>query len=88
MANLLGSNLFNMVVLGVDDLFFPDGPLLLHVSQVHAVSAMSAVIMSGILLVGIVYRPQRRLFRTVGWISLSLFTIYLLNTYILYLYGT
>ncbi len=88
MANLLGSNLFNMVVLGIDDLLFARGPLLYRVSPVHAVSAMSAVIMSGILIAGIVYRPRRRIFRTVGWISLALFTMYLLNSYVLYLHGT
>lgn len=88
MANLLGSNLFNIVVLGIDDLLYRRGPLLLYVSPVHAVSAMSAVIMSGIVIIGLVYRPRARLFRTVGWTSLTLFTIYLLNSYILYLHGT
>jgi len=37
MADLLGSNLFNMVVIAVDDLLYPKGPLLSHVSPVHAV---------------------------------------------------
>ncbi|MBW4089839.1 MAG: sodium:calcium antiporter [Proteobacteria bacterium] len=87
-ANLLGSNLFNMLVLGIDDLLFARGPLLYHVSPVHAVSAMSAVIMSGIVIVGLVYRSDRRLLRTVGWISLGLFTMYLFNSYVLYLHGT
>ena len=87
-ANLLGSNLFNMLVLGIDDLLYARGPLLYHVSPMHAVSAMSAVIMSGIVIVGIVYRSDRRLFRTVGWISLGLFTMYLFNSYVLYLHGT
>ncbi len=87
MVNLLGSNLFNRMVLGIDDLFMPE-PLLSRVSPVHAVSAMSAVLMSGIVNAGIVYRPKRRLFRTVGWISLALFTVYLLNSYVLHLHGT
>lgn len=86
-ANLLGSNLFNMVVLAIDDLLFRGGPLLYRASPVHAVSAMSAVIMSGIVIVGVVYRPRTRVFRTVGWTSLALFTIYLLNSYTLYLHG-
>ena len=86
-ANLLGSNLFNILVLGIDDLLFPDGPLLYHASPVHAVSAMSAVIMSGIVIVGLVYRPRARVLRTVGWTSLALFTMYLLNSYFLYLHG-
>lgn len=87
MANILGSNMFNMVVLGVDDILYRQGPILYHVSSVHTVSAMSSVVMSGILIVGLLYRPQRRLFRTVGWISFGLFTMYLLNTYVLYLHG-
>lgn len=87
MANILGSNMFNMVVLGVDDLLYRKGPILDHVSPVHAVSAMSSVVMSGILIAGLVYRPQRRVFQTVGWISFGLFTMYLLNSYALYLHG-
>ena len=87
-ANLLGSNLFNMLVLGIDDLLFVRGPLLYHVPPVHAVSAMSAVIRSGIAIVGQVYRSDRRLLRTVGRISLGLFTMYLFNSYVLYLDGT
>ena len=75
-------------MLGIDDLLFPNGPLLYHASPVHAVSAMSAVIMSGIVIVGLVYRPRARVFRTVGWTSLALFTMYPLNSYFLYLHGT
>ncbi len=86
-GNLLGSNLFNILIIAVDDLFFLKGPILSHVSQHHAVSALSAVMMSGVVIVGLLYRPTARIFKTVGWISLLLFSIYLLNTYVLYLYG-
>ncbi|MGE0420054.1 MAG: sodium:calcium antiporter [Acetobacteraceae bacterium] len=85
-GGVLGSNMFNMVVLGIDDLAFRDGPLLEHVSSIHAVSAMSAMIMTGLVIVGLLYRPQQRVFRAVGWISLSLFTVYLLNSYALFLH--
>ena len=86
-ANLLGSNLFNILILAFDDTLYFKGPLLSQVSPMHAMSAMSAVIMSGIVVIGLVYRPNTRLFRSVGWISLSLFTFYLLNSYVLYLHG-
>ncbi len=86
-ANLLGSNLFNMVVLAVDDLLYLRGPLLALVSPVHAASAISAMVMTGIVVVGLLDRPNTRLLRAVGWISLALFTIYLLNLYVLYLHG-
>ncbi len=87
-ANLLGSNMFNMLILGIDDLFYRKGPILYHVSSVHIVSSLSAVVMSGLLIAGILYRPQRRIFGTVGWVSFGIFVIYLLNSYVLYLHGT
>ena len=86
-ANLLGSNLFNIAILAFDDLIFLKGSLLSHISPMHAFSALSAVIMTGVVIIGLVYRPNTRLFMSVGWISLSLFTLYLLNTYLLYLHG-
>lgn len=86
-GNLLGSNLFNILIIAVDDLFFLKGPILSHVSQHHVLSALSAAMMSGAAIVGLLYRPTARIFKTVGWISLLLFSIYLLNTYVLYLYG-
>ena len=86
-ANLLGSNLFDIGILAIDDLLFLKGPILGHVSPAHAVSAFSAVIMSGVVIIGVLYRPTARLIKAVGWISLGLFMIYMLNTYVLYLMG-
>jgi len=86
-ANLLGSNLFNIAILAVDDLFFVRGPILSHVSPMHAVSAASAVVMSGIVIVALLYRPRERLFRRIGWTSLALLTVYILNAYVLFLHG-
>lgn len=87
LANLFGSNLFNIAILAVDDIAFVQGPLLSHVATIHAVTALSAVIMSGIAAVGLLYRPAGRVLRGVGWISLFLLSVYLLNTYLLFLYG-
>jgi cation:H+ antiporter len=86
-ANVLGSNLFNMVVLAVDDLLFLRGPILSHVAPELAVSAFSGVVMSGIVVTGLVYRPVNRAFGTVGWVSLALVCMYVLNTYAAFLHG-
>ncbi len=84
-GNLFGSNLFNLAILAVDDLFYIRGPLLAQVSSLHAVSALSAVMMSGIAVIGLLYRPRARLFGTFGWASLMLLMVYLLNTFFHYL---
>jgi cation:H+ antiporter len=84
-ANLLGSNLFNVLVLAVDDVFYRSGPLLSQVNPVHGISAFSAIMMSGLAIIGLFYRPTGRVLHSVGWVSVFLFVIYMLNSYILYL---
>jgi cation:H+ antiporter len=86
-ANLLGSNLFDMLIVAIDDLAYPQGPLLSAVSPAHAVTAFAAVIMSGILIVALLYRPATRFHGTIGWVSLSLLIVYVLSAYAVYLHG-
>jgi cation:H+ antiporter len=86
-AGLLGSNLFNMLILVVDDLAYVEGPLLDAAAPGHAVSVVSAMVMSGLVIVGVTFRPRERLMRRLGWIGLALFAIYLLNAFLLYLHG-
>lgn len=86
-GNLLGSNLFNMLILAVDDIVYIKGPLFASVSPAHAVTAFAAVIMSGIFVVAVLYQPATRFRGTVGWVSIALLVIYLLSAYSAYLYG-
>ncbi|HVY64783.1 MAG TPA: sodium:calcium antiporter [Gammaproteobacteria bacterium] len=85
-ANVLGSNLLNVALLGVDDFFYAQGPLLERIAPAHAASAFSAMMMSGMVTVGLTLRPKSRVLRTVSWISLFLMAVYLLNTLFPYLY--
>lgn len=86
-SNLLGSNLFNVFILSIDDLFFLQGPILSSIAPAHAVSALSAIMMAGVVIVGLVYRPGPGLFKIFNWISLSLLALYILNSTVLFLFG-
>lgn len=86
-GNLFGSNLFNILILVADDVAYFNGPLLSDISPAHTMSALSALMMTGAAIAGLLYRPQARIFKTVGWASIVLFVVYVLNTYVLYLYG-
>ncbi len=86
-GNLLGSNLFNVLIIAIDDLFYHPGALLAVVSPVHAVTVGSAITMTGLAMVGLFFRPGGRVLRAISWVSLGLMALYLLNTYVLYLYG-
>lgn len=86
-ANLLGSNLFDIVILAADDLFYTRGPLFAHVDASHALTAFTAVMMSALVIVGLVFRPQGRAVLGLTWISLGLFLLYILNTWVLFHHG-
>lgn len=78
-GNLLGSNLFNVAILAVDDLFYRRGPLLAATSPAHQTTAVTAMLMVGLVSVGLVMRPQRRALRLASWVSLGLVAAYAIN---------
>ena len=86
-SNLLGSNLFNGLLVAVDDALYLKGPILAHISPLHGLSALSAIMMTGVAIIGLIYRPREQLLRVMSWASLMIFSIYLLNSWLLYLRG-
>jgi cation:H+ antiporter len=84
-GNLLGSSLFNVMILAIDDLFYPRGPLLAAADPVHAGTAVTAMLMSGLVIIGLVMRPQGRVLRITSWISIALLSTYLVNVALVYL---
>ncbi|MEQ1668972.1 MAG: sodium:calcium antiporter, partial [Sulfuriferula sp.] len=83
-ANLLGSNLFNIVILAIDDVFYLSGSLLADVTPVHTVTALSAIAMSAVVLIALLTRSRKRIGGVMSWPGLILLAIYLLNSYALY----
>ncbi len=87
-GNLLGSSLFNVLILALDDLLFTRGPLLSHVSPLHAFSTFSAAAMAAFAIAGWVVRPPGRVLRLAGWVSFALIALYVVNALVLLLHGT
>jgi cation:H+ antiporter len=84
-GNLLGSNLFNVAILAVDDAFYVRGPLLADASAVHAGTAVTALVMTGLVIIGLVMRPQGRALRVLSWVSVGLVAAYVVNAALVYL---
>lgn len=61
--------------------------MLAHVSSRHAFSAFTAITMNALVIVGLVFRPQGRAVLGLTWVSLGLFLLYILNTWILFEHG-
>jgi len=82
-GNLFGSNLFNMAILAVDDLFYLKSPLLAAVEEQHLISVMSAVAMTGLAVAGLIYRSSKK--RSVlGWDSAGISIVFVVNMILLY----
>ncbi len=82
LGNILGSNLFNMSILMIDDVFFTAGPILQHVSPTHGVSAIIAIAMTAVVIIAIAIRAQRRFIVT--WESIVILVLYLLGGTLLF----
>jgi len=80
-ANMIGSNLFNMTIIGIDDLFYTGGPILDAVSQNHILTALVVILMTSVVMVGIILRPQRKTPLRASWYSLALIAVFLLGAY-------
>lgn len=83
-ATLLGSNLFNLVALAIDDVAYVEGPLFASVSGSHATTALVALLMTGLVTAGLIYRPAGRPAGTVSWVSWALIGAYGLNVWLLF----
>ena len=55
-GNLRGSNLFNVLIIAVDNLFCRAGEVLADVSAAHVVTVASAITMTGLAMVGLLFQ--------------------------------
>lgn len=85
-SNLFGSNLFNVAVLGIDDILYRSGSLLATVSGAHTITATSAMIMTAVAVIGLTYRAQHKRYR-LAWDALAMITVYLIATMLLWRQG-
>ena len=83
-GNLFGSNIFNIFILAIDDIFFTKGPLLSFVNPNHIISALSAIAMTTIAIVGLTYRAEKKPL-LLAWDSIGILLIYLINLMLLYM---
>lgn len=82
-GNLFGSNLFNISILALDDIFYTKGPILSFVSENHIITTTSAMMMTAIAVIGLTYRAGKKpLF--LAWDSLGILMVYFITTLVLY----
>lgn len=74
-GNLLGSNLFNLFILGLDDVLYRPEPLLSAVDASHSVSVVAVVTMNALFLIGLTYHVVKKRF-FVAWDTGAIALVY------------
>ena len=88
-TNLLGSNLFNMgFILTMDDLVLVGRPLWSSISPIHEATAIFAIVMTSIVLIGLMVRNRRRPSRFVTFESAALIGLYILASAFVFRFAT
>lgn len=83
LGNLLGSNLFNIGILAVDDMFYRKGSLLEAVDKTHMIAVCTAMAMTAVAIIGITYRPAKKRHR-LAWDSAAIAGLYAAASVLLY----
>ena len=82
LGNMLGSNMFNMALIGITDIFYSNGSLLADVSETHIATAVVVLAMSAIVIMGLHFRSWTRRFMRLSWYSIALMAIYVIGIYV------
>jgi cation:H+ antiporter len=73
-GNLLGSNVFNIFILALTDLFYTEGSLFANINADHLESVIVVIIMTAVAGLGFMAKPQRKIWR----LSIDTFIILIL----------
>lgn len=83
-GNLLGSNLFNVLILFLNDLMYSKGHLLKDASDVHLLSVFMTIMMSGVAIIGFMFpMKEKKIF--MAWDTFIIFVLYLINIILLFM---
>jgi cation:H+ antiporter len=85
-GNLLGSNLFNLTIVALDDLLYVKGSLLDAVAPAHIVAANAAMGMTAIAVVGLTYRVSKKHF-LFAWDSIAILVLYVIAVALMHRIG-
>ena len=82
-GDILGSNVFNLLLIFLTDVVYVGDAVLNHAGRFEIVAALLAITMTGILLLGILERRDRTIFK-MGYDSVALIGVFLVGCVALY----
>ncbi len=82
-GNLLGSNLFNIFILAICNIFYTEGHILVDASESNIISVFSIITMTAIAIIGLTYRSKDKAF-FLAWDTFLIVIMFIFNMVLLY----
>jgi cation:H+ antiporter len=86
-GNLLGSNIFNIFILAICDVFYVEGNILKDASDVNLISVFAAIIMTAVAIAGLTFRSENKRF-ILAWDTLVIFLLYVSALILVFRFGS
>jgi cation:H+ antiporter len=86
-ADILGSNMFNIAIIAPVDLSYTQGPILSLASSSHLITAALVALMNILVIAGLRFRQRHKVFGVLSWYAPALIVIYVLGAYALFSSG-
>jgi len=86
-ANMLGSNLFNMVIIFLNDVFYRKAPIFEVLSQQHIFTAFVVILMTVTVIAGLILKPKKKIRLGLSIYSFALIVIFIVGAYVNFILG-
>ena len=86
-ANMLGSNLFNMTIIFINDVLYRKAPIFTAVSPNHIFTGFIVIVMSIIVITGLILKPKKKTKLGLSIYALGLIAVFIIGTYINFVMG-
>ena len=87
-ANMLGSNLFNISIIFLNDVLYRKAPIFNALSQQHIFTALVVILMTIIVCVGLILKPKKKMKLGLSNYSIGLIIVFILGAYVNFVLGT
>ncbi|MDP2920989.1 MAG: hypothetical protein Q8O12_01280 [Candidatus Omnitrophota bacterium] len=86
-ANMLGSNLFNIAIIFVNDVFYQKAPIFKVLSQNHIFTAFLVILMTVIVSAGLALKPKKKTRLGLSAYAIWLIAVFIIGAYINFISG-
>ncbi|MBL7130129.1 MAG: hypothetical protein ISS45_01780 [Candidatus Omnitrophica bacterium] len=81
-ANMLGSNLFNITIIFINDLLYRKAPIFASLYLNHILTCFMVFIMTFVVICAMIFKPKKKTKINLSWYAVILVIIFIMGTYI------